>query len=80
MNRSSARAIERHRLACIPLEGGDWLVGKLAAGFYADERLGVLDGELEANPVTHRVHVGTTLDSAVEDWCAARNLPYERED
>lgn len=80
MTRNTARAIERHRLACIPLHNGGWLVGQATRAIHIDELHRVLDGELGDSPATGRPHIGTTLDSAVEDWCNARNLPYERED
>lgn len=87
MNRNTARAIERHKLTI--LQVGDYQVyaGKLSPGdtSYGDgvrAHLRYNDPQSKGAAQPRQAwgySEGRTIDSAVEDWCNARNLQYERE-
>lgn len=81
MNRNSARAIERYNLLVSPCWNG-WVCGQPTQR-EAGGPIVHLEPEnrhqwnLDVN--VSGCSRGHTLDSAVEDWCNARDLPYEQE-
>ena len=86
MKRNTARAIEKYALTCICATVSEgwfnglpgWFVGRWNEDPYINAE-GVVTGTLETNPANRQPHFSQSLDEAVEDWCNARNLPYERE-
>jgi hypothetical protein len=72
MRKETARAIEKYHIGIVfNVNTLEW-----HAGDYSDSNGSSLTIESMYN---RSMHVGQTIDSAVEDFCNARNLPYENE-
>lgn len=81
MKRDTARAIERHGLTVGPTDTGLWFAGRpdyAQHGEWVQLRLFIVPFRSGGESASW-FSIGTTLDSAVEDYCNARNLQYERE-
>lgn len=88
MKQATARAIEQHKLTIIQVRDYEVYVGKLLSpdmgygdGVHAHLRYHnpECQDEFPRQARAWGYSEGRNVDSAVEDWCNAHNLPYKED-